>query len=174
MASGAEGLRVLVVEDERPIADFIRLGLAHQGYRVEIASDGAEGLRRFVSFDPHLVVLDLMLPRMDGLTLCRRLRETSMVPILMLTARDEVRDRVQGPPPEAIRAGTLVLDPAARAVTIERSLGGPDRARVRSAALPDAPSGPGAHPRGDPAGRLGLRLRWRQQRDRCVRPLSAR
>ncbi len=96
MTSGHEGARVLVVEDEQAIADFLRLGLTHQGYTVEVASDGIEGLRRFRAFEPHLVVLDLMLPGMDGLTLCRRLREASKTPILVLTARDEVNDRVHG------------------------------------------------------------------------------
>ncbi len=96
MSSGHEGTRVLVIEDERAIADFMRLGLTHQGYSVQVVSDGNEGLRHFRAFAPHLVVLDLMLPGMDGLTLCRRLREISTVPILVVTARDEVSDRVRG------------------------------------------------------------------------------
>ncbi len=96
MVGGHEGARVLVVEDEQAIADFVRLGLSHQGYTVEVAADGVEGLRRFRAFEPHVVVLDLMLPGIDGLTLCRRLRETSTTPILMLTARDAVHDRVHG------------------------------------------------------------------------------
>ncbi len=96
MARGDGGARVLVVEDELSIADFVRMGLTHQGYSVEVAADGVEGLRLFQHAEPHLVVLDLMLPRLDGLSLCRRLRETSTVPILMLTARDEVNDRVRG------------------------------------------------------------------------------
>jgi len=96
MSSGHEGTRVLVIEDERAIADFMRLGLTHQGYSVQVVSDGNEGLRHFRAFAPHLVVLDLMLPGMDGLTLCRRLRAISTVPILVVTARDEVSDRVRG------------------------------------------------------------------------------
>jgi len=96
VGQGHEGARVLVVEDERAIADFMRLGLTHQGYTVQVAADGGEGLRAFRAFAPHLVVLDLMLPGMDGLTLCRRLREISVVPILVVTARDEVSDRVRG------------------------------------------------------------------------------
>ncbi len=96
MSSGHEGTRVLVIEDERAIADFMRLGLTHQGYTVQVVSDGNEGLRHFRAFAPHLVVLDLMLPGMDGLTLCRRLREISTVPILVVTARDDVSDRVRG------------------------------------------------------------------------------
>ena len=74
----------------------MRLGLTHQGYTVQIVADGAEGRRHFRTFAPHLVVLDLMLPGMDGLTLCRRLREISTVPILMVTAHDDVSDRVHG------------------------------------------------------------------------------
>jgi len=96
MVRGDGGARVLVVEDEVTIADFVRMGLTHQGYNVEVAANGVEGLRLFQRAEPHLVVLDLMLPRLDGLSLCRRLRETSTVPILMLTARDEVNDRVRG------------------------------------------------------------------------------
>jgi DNA-binding response OmpR family regulator len=96
MSSAQEGTRVLVVEDERAIADFMRLGLAHQGYSVQVVSDGNEVLRHFRAFAPHLVVLDLMLPGMDGLTLCRRLRAISTVPILVVTARDDVSDRVRG------------------------------------------------------------------------------
>ncbi|MDQ2830498.1 MAG: response regulator transcription factor [Chloroflexota bacterium] len=96
MSSAHEGTRVLVVEDERAIADFVRLGLTHQGYTVQVVADGNEGLRHFRTFAPHLVVLDLMLPGMDGLTLCRRLREISTVPILVVTARDDVSDRVHG------------------------------------------------------------------------------
>lgn len=95
-AGGDGGAHVLVVEDESSIADVVRMGLTHQGYSVEVAADGVEGLRLFQRAEPHLVVLDLMLPRLDGLSLCRRLRETSAVPILMLTARDEVHDRVRG------------------------------------------------------------------------------
>jgi DNA-binding response OmpR family regulator len=87
---------VLVIEDERAIADFVRMGLGYQGYEVAIAADGMEGLRQLESFQPHLVIVDIMLPALDGMAVCRRLRLTSNVPVLMLTARDGVRDRVEG------------------------------------------------------------------------------
>ena len=88
--------RILVVEDEAKIADFLRRGLAYEGYRVEVAYDGQEGLDKARDNPPDLVILDIMLPGMDGLEVCRRLRAGSDVPILMLTAKDTVPDRVAG------------------------------------------------------------------------------
>ncbi len=88
--------RILVVEDEAKIADFLRRGLAYEGYRVEVAYDGQEGLDKARDNLPDLVILDIMLPGIDGLEVCRRLREGSDVPIIMLTAKDTVPDRVAG------------------------------------------------------------------------------
>jgi two-component system response regulator MprA len=88
--------RILVIEDEERILDFLRRGLAYEGYRVETASDGSAGLATARQTPPDLVVLDWMLPGLDGLEVCKRLRAGSTVPILMLTAKDAVSDRVQG------------------------------------------------------------------------------
>jgi two-component system response regulator MprA len=88
--------RILVIEDDPPIADLLRRGLAYEGYGAETATDGETGLAAARDRPPDLVLLDLMLPGMDGLTVCRRLRAASNVPILILTAKDAVPDRVAG------------------------------------------------------------------------------
>jgi len=88
--------RILIVEDEPAIADFIRRGLLQEDFRVEVAYDGKEGLKRAEESPPDLVILDIMLPGIDGLEVCRRLREFSDVPIIMLTAKDAVPDKVRG------------------------------------------------------------------------------
>ena len=87
---------ILVIEDEERILTFLRRGLIYEGYRVETASDGTAGLASARDNPPDLVILDWMLPGIDGLEVCRRLRAASSVPILMLTAKDAVADRVQG------------------------------------------------------------------------------
>lgn len=88
--------KILVVEDESKIARFIELELKHEGYEVEIAYDGRSGLERAEKEDIDLVVLDLMLPLMSGIEVCRRIRKFSDVPIIMLTAKDDVSDKVTG------------------------------------------------------------------------------
>ena len=88
--------RVLVVEDDEAIADVLRRSLRAEGHEVMSAGDGAEALTLSEQFVPDLVVLDLGLPRLDGLEVCRRLRAESDVPILILTARTETDDRVEG------------------------------------------------------------------------------
>ncbi|MGZ3598468.1 MAG: response regulator transcription factor [Ktedonobacterales bacterium] len=91
--------KVLVIDDEQGIVDFIRLGMRYEGFRVEDASNGITGLDLALRLHPDAIILDIMLPGIDGLEVCRRLREseaTADVPILMLTAKDEVRDRVTG------------------------------------------------------------------------------
>ena len=89
--------KILVVEDEEQIASFLRRGLTYEGYEVDVAPDGAVALTKARETRMDLVVLDLMLPGMDGLEVCRRLRTAnSALPILVLTARDSVSDRVQG------------------------------------------------------------------------------
>ena len=87
---------ILVVEDDPQIADLLRRGLIYEGYSVAVAADGPAGLTAARDRPPDLVLLDLMLPGMDGLTVCARLRAASSVPILILTARDAVPDRVKG------------------------------------------------------------------------------
>jgi len=87
---------ILVIEDDPSIADLLRRGLIYEGYSVQVASDGPAGLTAARDRLPDLVLLDLMLPGMDGLTVCARLRAASDVPILILTAKDAVPDRVKG------------------------------------------------------------------------------
>ena len=90
---------MLVVEDDRTTADTLQLYLEHAGFEVERAADGEQGLRRALAGDVALLVLDLMLPNLDGLTICRELRQgprASWLPILMLTARAGEDDRIQG------------------------------------------------------------------------------
>ena len=87
---------ILVVEDDRRIRDLLRRGLAFEGYEIATAEDGESALRSIRDNLPDAVILDLMLPGIDGLEVCRRLRSVSNVPILVLTARDTVADRVTG------------------------------------------------------------------------------
>jgi two-component system, OmpR family, response regulator MprA len=88
--------RVLVVEDDAEIAEVLRRSLRQEGYSVRSAADGVEALALASDFMPDLVVLDLGLPRLDGIEVCRRLRTEGDVPILILTARTETSDRVEG------------------------------------------------------------------------------
>jgi two-component system response regulator MprA len=90
------GERILVIEDDPQIADLLRRGLIYEGYTVEVAADGESGLSAARDRPPDIVLLDLMLPGIDGLTVCRRMRAASEVPILILTAKDAVPDRVAG------------------------------------------------------------------------------
>lgn len=87
---------LLVVEDERPLAETLRFNLEMEGYRVRTAEDGVEGLSMARALQPDLVLLDLMLPRMDGLDVLRGIREQSQTPVLLLTARTSEADRVKG------------------------------------------------------------------------------
>lgn len=89
--------RILVIDDDEAITTALRRALAFEGYTVDIAYDGEEGLRHAREVAPDLVVLDVLMPGVDGFEVCRRLREgDDQTPILMLTARDEVADRVRG------------------------------------------------------------------------------
>ena len=88
--------RVLVVDDEPVLVDTIRYKLRREGYEVHVARDGLEALRLAQASAPEIVVLDLMLPGLDGLEVCRQLRRESTVPILMLTARDDEVDKIVG------------------------------------------------------------------------------
>jgi DNA-binding response OmpR family regulator len=88
--------RILVVDDEEHIVELARLYLSREGYEVEGVGDGAQAITRFGQLKPDLVVLDIMLPGRDGLSVCKEIRKQSQVPIIMLTARDEVTDKVVG------------------------------------------------------------------------------
>lgn len=88
--------KVLVVDDEAHIVELARLYLVREGYEVEGVGDGSQALTRFSQLKPDLVVLDIMLPGTDGLTICKEIRKQSQVPIIMLTAKDEVTDKVVG------------------------------------------------------------------------------
>ncbi len=88
--------RVLVVEDDAAIADVLRRTLRQEGHEVRSAGDGVEALELAESFVPDLVILDLGLPKLDGVEVCRRLRAESDAPILILTARTDTDDRVEG------------------------------------------------------------------------------
>ncbi|TMD97424.1 MAG: response regulator transcription factor [Chloroflexi bacterium] len=144
--------RVLVVEDDRPLAAMLKRVLGEEGYDVELAADGSEALRRARDRPFDLVVLDIMLPGLDGIAVCRRLRSGGTIPILLLTARARTEDRVLGldsgaddyltkpfaneellarvrallrrtAPPEHLRFGELRLEPSTRqAWRVERAL----------------------------------------------------
>ena len=89
-------MRILVVDDDPQIVSFLKRGLTYEGYTVDTASDGTEALARAREAEPDLVILDIMMPGIDGLEVSRRLREASKVPIIMLTAKGTVTDRVKG------------------------------------------------------------------------------
>ena len=88
--------RILIIEDDQAILKLLQRGLAYEGYTVDTATDGRMGLITARDHTPDLVVLDWMLPGMDGLEVCHRLRQGGSIPILMLTAKDTVQDRIQG------------------------------------------------------------------------------
>lgn len=87
---------ILVVDDERSISELVKLYLTNEGYSVEVAATGKDGLRMFHQISPILVVLDLMLPEMDGYEVCRQIRRESSIPIIMLTARGDDIDTIVG------------------------------------------------------------------------------
>ena len=91
-----ETRKVLIIEDEKPISDIVRFNLSKEGFETETAYDGAEGFEIALRTDPDLILLDVMLPTMDGFEICKKLREKSNVPIIMLTAKEEEVDKVLG------------------------------------------------------------------------------
>jgi two-component system response regulator MprA len=88
--------RILIIEDDEAILKVLRRVLSYEGYQVDTALDGQSGLNMVREIVPDLIILDWMLPGMDGLEVCRRLRAAGNIPILMLTAKDTIQDRVQG------------------------------------------------------------------------------
>ncbi len=89
-------LKILIIEDDVNIARLIELELGYEGYQVAVAHEGNQGLELFKNDQPDLVLLDVMLPGLDGVEVCKRLRQMSKVPVIMLTAKDGVGDRVVG------------------------------------------------------------------------------
>ncbi|KAA0766502.1 response regulator transcription factor [Bacillus sp. SH5-2] len=87
---------ILIIEDEESLADFLELELKYEGYKVDIQFDGRKGLKAALENNYDLILLDLMLPGLNGLEVCRRLRATKKTPIIILTARDSIMDRVTG------------------------------------------------------------------------------
>lgn len=92
----AEPIRIFIVEDEHRIARFLQMELEHEGFQTATEENGRRAFERIIQEKYDLVLLDIMLPEMDGLTICRQVRELSEVPIIMLTAKDEVEDKVNG------------------------------------------------------------------------------
>jgi len=88
--------KILIIEDEESITEFLELELKHEGYEVEVAHSGRLGLEKALERDYDLILLDLMLPELSGIEVCRRLTSVKDTPIIMLTARDSVMDRVMG------------------------------------------------------------------------------
>lgn len=88
--------KILIIEDEKAISDIIKFNLVKEGFDVETAYDGQDGLQKALELNPQLILLDVMLPLMDGFEVCKHIREVSMVPILMLTAKEEEVDKVLG------------------------------------------------------------------------------
>jgi two-component system, OmpR family, response regulator len=91
-----KGIKILLVDDEPNILQFLEMGLQNEGFEVQTAQDGMTGVNLAKQFSPHIVILDVMMPGMDGFEVCRMLKKTENVAIIMLTAKDEVEDRVKG------------------------------------------------------------------------------
>lgn len=96
MDKGLKNYRVLIVEDERRIARFLQMELEHEGMSTAIEDNGRRAYERIMQENYDLILLDVMLPDMDGFTICRKVRELSQVPIIILTAKDDIDDKVQG------------------------------------------------------------------------------
>jgi two-component system response regulator VicR len=88
--------KILVVDDEKPISDIIKFNLSKEGFEIGTAFDGEEALKKVYQFQPDLVLLDVMLPKLDGFQVCRKIRESFTMPIIMLTAKEEEVDKVLG------------------------------------------------------------------------------
>lgn len=88
--------KILIIEDESNISDFVKMELEYEGYEAEISEDGKEGLIKALREDYNLIVLDLMLPGISGLEVCRRLKKEKDIPVIMLSAKDSVMDKVAG------------------------------------------------------------------------------
>ena len=128
---------VLIIEDEQPIVEILKYNLEKEGYAVQAAYDGAEGLSLALSQNPDLILLVVMLPKMDGFEVCRKIREQAATPIIMLTARDEEVDKVLGlelgaddymTKPFSIRELTARVKANLRRTTIDKAQAAPAEA----------------------------------------------
>jgi DNA-binding response OmpR family regulator len=134
----SDSLRILVVEDEPQISNFLRVGLGYEGFSVAIAEDGHEALAELKRFKPQLVILDLMLPGISGMELAERMRADPNLMIIMLTARDQVEDRIAG-----LKAGAddYLVKPfdfeelVARIHAVTRRRGSPETAVLKAGQL---------------------------------------
>lgn len=127
---------ILIVEDEKSIADGLVFNLRQEGYKTTVARTGKDALESFAQKEPDLVLLDLMLPDTDGLAVCRAMRQTSTVPILMLTARDREMDKVVG---LEVGADDYITKPFGVQELLARVKAALRRARVRRQAGDDHP-----------------------------------
>lgn len=91
-----ENFKILIIEDEKQMAEFIQMELNHEGYLADVENDGMEGFNRIENENYDLILLDIMLPGLNGIEICRRVRQFSAVPIIMLTAKGDITDRVMG------------------------------------------------------------------------------
>jgi DNA-binding response OmpR family regulator len=128
--------RILVVEDDSMLAEVVERYLEHAGFLVEVRADGDSGLDRALEWEPDLVVLDVMLPGVDGFEVCRRLRQSTPIPVVMLTARAEEDDRVLGLELGADDYVTKPFSPRELTARITAVL------RRSAGAVPPAPTGP--------------------------------
>ncbi|HWD07746.1 MAG TPA: response regulator transcription factor [Actinomycetota bacterium] len=142
--------RVLIVEDEQNIASLIRLYLANEGFEVAWVADGGQALAEIERLDPALVVLDVMLPGVDGFEICRRLRATSRTPVIMLTARDQEVDRIVGLELGADDYVTKPFSPRELVARVKAVL------RRTAEPTPAATPGPGGRPPPEPPESLEL------------------
>ena len=133
---------ILVVEDEPSFVEALQIGLAREGFRVEVATDGAEAVERFPLVKPDLVLLDLMLPRLSGIDVCRQIRQISNVPIIMVTAKSSEIDTVVG---LEVGADDYVTKPYRLHELVARI-----RAQLRRISMDSA-----AEPTGNPVLRIG-------------------
>jgi two-component system, OmpR family, copper resistance phosphate regulon response regulator CusR len=125
-------MKVLIVEDEAKMVEYLKTGLTEEGWVVDTATDGEDGAWKAVEFDYDVIVLDVMLPKLDGFGLLRKLRERKDTPVIMLTARDRVDDRVRG-----FRGGAddYLSKPFSFLELVERLRALTRRARVQEATL---------------------------------------
>lgn len=91
-----KGIKIVLVDDEPNILQFLEIGLLNEGFEVQTAQDGMSGITLIKQFQPHIAILDVMMPGMDGFEVCRTIKKTENVAVIMLTAKEEVDDRIKG------------------------------------------------------------------------------